>query len=156
MTAKKKTRRSIPELAHATMIALLAGGAVAAVTMIIVYSNTVWTPVLMLIGFLTITAGIVIAYGRHVSELDAAELADLPNRLAYLYHPAEPEPAVDPDDVLIYSWTVRQQPDGRFAALPFTEDGIEMWDKAVITDAKDSLAAWRVANEHRKELGWVR
>lgn len=153
MSRKKKAKRSIPELAHATLVALLAGGAVAAVTMIVVYSDTVWTPLLMTIGLISITAGIVVTYGRHVSVHDALELADLPNRLAYLYPPAEPEP--NPADALIYSWHVRKQPNGRYAVLPFMENGEEMWDKAVLTDVVDPVEAWKVANRHRLEIGWI-
>jgi hypothetical protein len=60
------------------------------------------------------------------------------------------------DDYPIYSWTARRTPDGRWMALPFAEDGTMMPDRGHPELFEDSMRAWEIVNEKRREIGWIR
>lgn len=60
------------------------------------------------------------------------------------------------DEYPIYSWTARQTPDGRWMALPFAEDGTMMFDRGYPELFEDSMRAWAIVNEKRREIGWIR
>lgn len=58
--------------------------------------------------------------------------------------------------IIIHTWTVRKQPDGRYTVLPVDQNGVPMWDLAIATDMKDPMIAWDLVNVKRREIGWIR
>ena len=68
--------------------------------------------------------------------------------------PAIEGPGLEPEYVDIHTWTVRRAPGGSWAALPIDDKGNLFWNMAIGFNA-DSMKAWDIANEKRREIGWI-
>lgn len=57
--------------------------------------------------------------------------------------------------IIIHTWTVRKQPDGRYSVFPVDEKQGVLWDMPLKRDMTADVA-WSLANVKRSEIGWIR
>jgi hypothetical protein len=115
-----------------------------------------WIAALAFGGGVVIFGVILTAVAHEEITHRRSEHAAIPARLAAINRPvpAVTGPVLTPEPlpIDIFTWIVRKQDDGRFAVLPLTRRGIELWDHTLATGLPWD-AAWDMRNREQRAIG---